>query len=421
MPVAPIPRPLAVRYPEISVKVLSTLTFLLATTALYAATTVAVLPLANLNEARAPQLNWIGESTAETLRESLYAADVLALSRDDREEIYRRLSVRSAAVLTRATILRIAESLDADQVVYGDYRVEGAEFSNTTLDSNLRITVHVIDLAKLRETAQFEQTGPLRDLSLLETRIARYLVRMLAPQHEMARSETVFLRDHPPIRVDAMESYVRALAARNPDQKTRLFTQAAHLDDHFTAPGFQLGRMAFIRKDYRGAAPWFAKVTRADSFYMEASFLLGICRYNMADYEAAARQFQLVAAEIPLDEVYNNLGSALSRRADNEGALTNFSLALEGDQADPDYWFNAGYSLWKQGKHQEAATKFRAVLDRASNDNEATTFLGRCLKGDIFRPGNPRTEGRERLKLTFEDSAFRQLQAELKGNSGTQP
>ena len=141
----------------------------------------------------------------------------------------------------------------------------------------------------------------------------------------------------------------------------------------------------------------------------------------MADYEAAARQFQLVAAEIPLDEVYNNLGSALSRRADNEGALTNFSLALEGDQADPDYWFNAGYSLWKQGKHQEAATKFRAVLDRASNDNEATTFLGRCLKGDIFRPGNPRTEGRERLKLTFEDSAFRQLQAELKGKSGTQP
>lgn len=402
-------------------KVLSTLTFLLAATAAHAATTVAFLPLANLNEARAPQLNWIGESTSETLREALHSAGVLALSRDDREEIYRRLSVRSGAVLTRATVLRIAESLDAGQVVYGDYRVEGAEFSNTTLDSNLRITVHVVDLTKLRETAQFEQTGPLRDLSLLETRIAWYLVRMLAPQHEMARSETVFLRDHPPIKVDAMESYVRGLAAHNPDQKTRLFTQAAHLDDHFTAPGFQLGRMAFNKKDYRTAATWLAKVTRADSFYMEASFLLGVCRYNLTDYESAAKQFRLVVAEIPIDEVYNNLGATLSRRADFEGALTNFNLALEGDQADPDYWFNTGYALWKQGKHQEAATKFRAVLDRATNDDEATIFLGRCLKGEVFRPGNPRTEGRERLKLTFEDSAFRQLQAELKGKSATQP
>lgn len=405
------------RYPEISVKVLSTIAFLLLTGPLHAATTVAFLPLANLNEARAPQLNWIGESTAETLREALHSAGVLALSRDDREEVYRRLSVRSGAVLTRATVLRIGEALDAGQVVFGDYRVEGTEFSNTTLDSNLRITVHVIDLAKLRETAQFEQTGPLRDLSLLETRIAWYLVRMLAPQHEMARSETVFLRDHPPIKVDAMESYVRALSARNPDQKTRLFTQAARLDDHFTAPGFQLGRMAFARKDYRAATPWLAKVTRADSFYMEASFLLGICRFNMSDFEAAAQQFQMVAAEIPLDEVYNNLGAALSRRNDFDGALKNFNLALEGDQADPDYWFNLGYDLWKQGKFPEAATKFRAVLDRASNDDEATTFLGRCIKGEPYRPGNARLENRERIKLTFEDSAFLQLQAELKGKS----
>ena len=405
------------RYPEISVKVLSIIVFLLLTGPLHAATTVAFLPLANLNEARAPQLNWIGESTAETLREALHAAGVLALSRDDREEVYRRLSVRSGAVLTRATVLRIGESLDAGQVVFGDYRVEGTEFSNTTLDSNLRITVHVIDLAKLRETAQFEQTGTLRDLSLLETRIAWYLVRMLAPQHEMARSETVFLRDHPPIKVDAMESYVRALSARNPDQKTRLFTQAAHLDDHFTAPGFQLGRMAFTRKDYRAAAPWLAKVTRADSFFMEASFLLGICRFNMSDFEAAAKQFQMVAAEIPLDEVYNNLGAALTRRNDYEGALKNFALALEGDQADPDYWFNSGYVLWKQGKFSEAANKFRAVLDRASNDDEATTFLGRCIKGETYRPGNTRLENRERIKLTFEDSAFLQLQAELKGKA----
>jgi tetratricopeptide (TPR) repeat protein len=271
----------------------------------------------------------------------------------------------------------------------------------------------VIDLGKFRETAKFEQTGPLRDLSVLETRLSWFLLRLLAPTNEMAASETVFMRDHPPIKVDAMESYVRALAAAGPDQKTRLLTQAARLDEHFTAPGFQLARIAVAKKDYKAAVPWLTKVTRLDSYYMEAMFLLGLCRYNMSDFDAAAVQFRIVVADMPLSEVYNNLGAALSRKAD-PAALENFERALEGDQADPDYWFNVGYALWKRGKFAEAATKFRAVLDRAGNDQDATTFLGRSLQGETARFGDTRTEYRERLKTTFEDSAFRQLQAELR-------
>ena len=42
-------------------------------------------------------------------------------------------------------------------------------------------------------------------------------------------------------------------------------------------------------------------------------------------------------------------------------------------------------------------------------------MLGRCLKMDgTACAGDPRSDGRERIKTTFEDSAFRQLQAELK-------
>ena len=57
---------------------------------------------------------------------------------------------------------------------------------------------------------------------------------------------------------------------------------------------------------------------------------------------------------------------------------------------------------------------FRSVLDRSPGDQEATTMLGRCLIGEGPKPGDPRSDGRERIKTTFEDSAFRQLQAELK-------
>ena len=121
----------------------------------------------------------------------------------------------------------------------------------------------------------------------------------------------------------------------------------------------------------------------------------------------------MVAGDVPLNEVYNNLGAALSRRNDPR-ATDNFNKALEGDESDPDYWFNVGYSLWRRGQFTEAANKFRAVLDRTPADSEATIMLGRCLKADGPRSGDPRSEGRERIKTAFEDSAYRQLQAELK-------
>jgi tetratricopeptide (TPR) repeat protein len=135
----------------------------------------------------------------------------------------------------------------------------------------------------------------------------------------------------------------------------------------------------------------------------------------MSDFDGAIDQFRMVSAEVPLNEVYNNLGAALSRKNDLT-ASDNFRKALDGDESDPDYWFNLGYALWRQGHFTEAAQKFRATLDRSPSDQEATIMLGRCLKSDGPRAGDARSEGRERIKTAFEDSAWRQLQAELKTN-----
>jgi hypothetical protein len=56
---------------------------------------------------------------------------------------------------------------------------------------------------------------------------------------------------------------------------------------------------------------------------------------------------------------------------------------------------------------------FRAAADRNPDDSEATTLLGRALQKQGPRPGESRVEGRERLKTTYEETAYRQLQAEL--------
>jgi Flp pilus assembly protein TadD len=376
-----------------------------------AADTIAVLPLFNVDEHDAPNLDWIGESVSETIDEALSTGGLLVLPRDDREEVYRRLSIRTGVVLTKASVLKIGETLDAGQIVFGDLRVEGAASGATNLKANLRLAVRIVDLKKFQQGEEIVQAGSLENLSQMETRLAWMLLRQLAP--DSAPSEEAFFHDRAPVRVDAMESYVRGLMATSEDQKVKLFTQAAHLDEHFSQPNFQLGRWLFAKKDYKTAEPWLSKVTKSDSHFLEAAFLRGICKYHEGDFEGAVDQFKMVSNEVPLNEVYNNLGAALSRRND-PAAAENFKKALDGDVGDPDYWFNLGYSLWKQGRFELAATHFRAVLDRSPGDQEATTMLGRCLKMEGPREGDPRTDGRERIKTAFEDSAYRQLQAELK-------
>jgi len=325
--------------------------------------------------------------------------------------VYRRLSLRTGVVLTKASVLKIGETLDAGQIVFGELHVDGADSGATTLKSNLHLVVRLIDLKKFQQGAEIVETGSLENLSQLETKLAWVLLRQLAP--DSAPSEETFFHDRAPVRVDAMESYVRGLMASSEDQKLKLFTQAARLDEHFSQPNFQLGRTLFAKKDYKTAGQWLSKVSKGDSHFLEAAFLRGICKYHEGDFDGAVDQFKMVSNEIPLNEVYNNLGAALSRKND-PAAADNFKKALDGDGTDPDYWFNLGYALWKQGRFELAAANFRAVLDRSPGDTEATIMLGRCIKTDGPRAGDPRSEGRERIKTTFEDSAYRQLQAELK-------
>ncbi len=379
----------------------------------WCADTIAVLPLFNINASISPDLNWIGESIAETIHETLSSYDLLTLSRDDRVEVYRRMGVRPEVLLTRATVMKIGETLDAGQVVFGDYTIDPSAVASQNLKAPIRIVAHIIDLRKFKEAQSFEQDGILENLSQLEMSLAWQVLRQVSPGAEA--SEDLFRREHPAIRVDAMESYVRGLMtpASNTDLRIKFFTQAARLDDHFSQPNYELGHILFTRRDYRGASGWLLKVTRSDSRYMEASFLLGICRYYVGDFDGALRRFRMVAAEVPLNEVFNNLAATLSRMND-ASAAEGFRKALEGDEGDPDYWFNYGYALWKLGEYSKAADQFRAVLQRSPDDTEATSFLGRCLHSDPYKAGDPRTEGRERIKTLFEDSAYRQLRAELK-------
>src|SRR5438067_13852790 len=82
---------------------------------LHAETTL-VLPF--FNHSKSPNLDWIGESIAESVSDSLASEGVIVLDRMDLLEAYRRLSVRPGVELTRASILTSGDSLDAAIVIH---------------------------------------------------------------------------------------------------------------------------------------------------------------------------------------------------------------------------------------------------------------------------------------------------------------
>jgi tetratricopeptide (TPR) repeat protein len=381
------------------------------------AETAAVLPFANSSVKPAPgtsSLDWIGESIAETLRDAFSLRGAVTLGRDDIQEAYRRLNLRERALLTEASVIKIGETVDAEQVVYGTFEVQPAR-PGAPGDSHgsLKVSARVMDRRRLRQSYEFDETGALEDLAAIEAHLAWQALTLLAP--DLAPAEVDFRSLRPPVRLDAEENYVRGLMAPSSEQREKYFAQAAHLDARFAHPCYGLGQIYYQRKEYRQAAEWLEKVGSEDVHFHEASFLLGLARFQSSDYLGAQKTFQTLAFAVPLSEVYNDLAAAEGRR-NLPQAVDDFRKALEGDPNDPVYHFNLGYALWKKGDFGAAADRFRAVLDREPDNQLATLLLGRCLKKQGLRANDStdaRLQGLERLKTNYDERAYRQLKSLL--------
>jgi tetratricopeptide (TPR) repeat protein len=382
--------------------------------------TVAILPFANvsntgMSSTDTASLDWIGESVAETLREAAGARGLAALERNELLDAYHRLKLRERLPLADASVLKIGEVLDAEQVVFGRFEYQrptpGGGSQPADNRGSLRITARVYDRHRMRQTPEFSESGSLEDLATLEAHLSWRALSLLAP--ELAPPESEFRSLRTPIRLDAEENYIRGLLAETPDMKEKYFTQAARLDARFAHPAYQLGQLHYNRKEYKQAAEWLEKVGSGDIHFREANFLLGLARFRSGDYAAAQKAFQMIVTVVPLSSVYNNLGAAESRR-NLPQAVDDFRKALEGDLSDSDYHFNLGYALWKKGDFGAAADRFRSVLERVPEDEMSTLLLGRCLKKQGFNAAiDARLVALERLKSNYEERAWRQLKSML--------
>jgi Tfp pilus assembly protein PilF/TolB-like protein len=356
------------------------------------------------NASKVPGIDWIGESFPEVLGNRLDSTSLFLISRDDRLYAFDRLGIPATAKPSRATIYQVAQQIDADYVVVGRYSFDGSIFT---------ARAQVMDLNKLRLSPELIEAGPLTSLISLQTALTWDVLNTL--NLTSSESKSYFVAQFPPIRLDALENYIRGILAGNEQERVQHFKEAIRLEPNHTMAKLQLARTYYNAREYEPAVVWFSKVPLTDRKANEAQFFLGLAAYYAGQFDKAEAAFRFLEARLPLTEVSNNLGVVASRRGE-KNARSYFEKSIQTDPNDVDYHFNLAVELYREGDTSGAIRQLRETL-ALRPDSEARNFLDTLVSATqpSAQTGvqNKERLPLERIKRNYDESSFRQLVAEI--------
>jgi tetratricopeptide (TPR) repeat protein len=366
---------------------------------------VLVLPFDN----RTGQTNlaWIGDSFPDTLNQRLSSAGFLTISRDDRQYALDHLGLPVDFRPSRATTVRIAETLDANYVIVGSYTVD---------NGHIAVQAQVLEVNKLRLSQPLTDSAELARLFDVENAVAWKIARQIDPHFTVA--EQTFLAASGNIQLSAFENYIRGTDATNQQERIKRLQAAIQVTPDYPAALLALGKAQFTQRDYDQAATTLAKISKSDRRALEAAFYIGLARFNTAKYAEAESAFAFVASRLPLPEVVNNEAVASSRQGHDAVAL--FQRASTADPNDPDYHYNLAVALLRRGDFAGAQHEVDQTLKLRPSDTEAAELKAAITAGRHIPPPTSATNATpsdfaplERIRRTYSEASFRQAAFQL--------
>ncbi len=371
---------------------------------------VLVLPFDN--HSGNASLNWIGDSFPDTLNKRLTSAGFLTISHDDRQFAYDHLGLPTDFRPTRATTIRIAQQLDANYVVIGSYNVvpgSGGGMSN----SKIAIQARVLSIDALRLSPAVEDSAELMRLFDAENAVAWKVAGVIDPHFSV--SEQTFLAAPGGVPLPAFEDYIRGINATAGAERLKRLQNAVSQVPNYPAALLELGKEQYAQRDFDGAAATLAKVPKTDRLALEANFYLGLAYFNSANYAGAQAAFAFVATRLPLPEVVNDEGVAVSRQGKDSVEL--FQKASDADPSDEDYRYNLAIAMFRRGDTAGAAREADAALKLKPADNEAVELRAELKKVAAGTKLNADTENGfsplERIRRNYSETGFRQAAFQL--------
>ena len=304
-----------------------------------------------------------------------------------------------SGVLTRATVIKVAELVGAGEVIVGSFKVEGDDI--VVQASSVRV-----DVGKLEPPVS--ERGPLTDLFGVFERLAGRLSSGAAAANQAARPR-------PPL--GAFENFIKGLVAENPA------SQATFLESAIQEwPAFDRARLALweVRSDQGDHAAALAVASGVQSgarLAGRASFFAAVSELRMQRFDEAFGGFLKLlehsksaseggSTAVDQGAVYNNLAVVQIRRATANGGTATYFLtkATEAEPGNPDYMFNLGYAYLLARDQNGANYWLREMLRRDPTDADAHYLLAAALQAAGSGPEAAREKELARqLSSRYED------------------
>lgn len=330
---------------------------------------IVILPFSNRSEKE--QVYWLGEGFAESLSEELLLHDSVVIQRRQRKAAYEDLHLPYTGDLSRATMLKIADKLSADYVVFGSFNLK---------DNNLEVQLRVVRTSGSELSPTIQAVGSLDSLYQVQLALRDGMIKYFSTRNVQAESVKPFPGQS--VSLHAYELYTKGLLETSDSESIRFFKSAVQENPGYQQASFRLGLALSRVGRYRESTEALTNANFAGLYSNRADFLIGMNAYMAGDFEAAYQKWMELSKTQATPEVYNNIGLALMKKSDPQGAGWYLSKAVELSPQEPDYHFNLASSYVQRGFDKQAVQQYRECIFRHPTDYEALYLTAKLLERD---------------------------------------
>jgi tetratricopeptide (TPR) repeat protein len=328
---------------------------------------IVILPFANESEKQ--HLYWLGEGFAESLSEELLLKDAFIIERRERLAAFEELRIPYTGDLSRATMLKLADKLAADYVVFGSYRLK---------DSSLEAEVKAIKINGSKLSAPIRASGSLEGLFQLQVALREGLNQFFRSQNiqpvQVTRTETES------VPLYAFELYIKGLLESSNDEKIRFFERALEANPGYSQALWRMGMALHRMGRYKESTEALNRGTFQGTYSAKAEFMKGLNSYLTSDFDVAYEKWVELSKSYPTAEVHNNIGVAMLRKNDPAGAGWYLAKAIEQSPENHSYRFNLGASYVLRSYDKHAVLQYRDVLRYAPWDYQSLYLISKLLE-----------------------------------------
>jgi tetratricopeptide (TPR) repeat protein len=419
--------------------ILSVLLFAVCASAQKAGDTVMVLPFENTSDK--PEFNWVGESFALALSDLLKVPALNVVSNGERKIIQQRLRIPLTNLPSLATSLKLARESGSTLLIAGKYAIVPAQ-GDTAATINVTAKIIRVNEGRFlneelpdgrRITRDINVNDALGNLQTMQGQIAYQILYQRDKALPFSQNQLIEAATKVPPR--AFEAYIKGLLTPAAEARENYFKNALRLysevtpDSTFADAALELGHLYLSQRKLAEAVDSFGRVVnwnqqckdRAktesrvaqcnDESYAEASFYIGLIRWQQNNYEQALAVLRPLAEDLKLTSVYNTLGAIAVQAAraekKNEGksaallteGLDLLKTAAESAPNDPSVRFNYAVALFIHGDMPEAAEQLRPIVAANQRDGDAIYVLAKALAAQND-PNAAATDNLARTNLT---------------------